>query len=162
MRSSRGFTLIELSVVLFVLGLLLWLAAPRLAAFVEPGRDAFFRRLSAASEAAFDRALFGRREARLVIDPVAGTWRPAGEAEQPPPPEAVPRSLRITGIRLDGEDRLLEGPVEIVYLPGGAVPEARIFLRDEGRTGEPLEWTLVLDPADGSFQVLEGTVTDHG
>ena len=74
-RSSPGFTLIELSIVLFVLGLLLWLVVPRISSVAGPSRDTVFREIAAGSEAAFDTALFEKREVRLVIDPSAGTYR---------------------------------------------------------------------------------------
>ncbi|MDP2658033.1 MAG: prepilin-type N-terminal cleavage/methylation domain-containing protein, partial [Candidatus Deferrimicrobium sp.] len=70
--SNRGFTLVELAVVLFVLGLVLWVALPRLSRVGEPDRDTVFRALSAASEAAYDLSLFEKRETRLVLHPSDG------------------------------------------------------------------------------------------
>lgn len=159
MRTERGFTLIELSIVLFILGLILWMAAPRLASVGEPDRNTLFRRLSTGSEEAFDFALFEKREARLVIDPAAGTYlfRVAG-GQQEASPKPLGRRLTITGIRVEGEDRPLDIVTEIRYLPGGRVPAARIFFRDEGTEGEPTDWTLKISPVDGSMEVLSGTV----
>ena len=159
MRTDRGFTLIELSVVLFVLGLIFWLAAPRLSSMGEPGRNGVFRSLSTGSEEAFDLALFEKRETRLVIDPEAGTYqfRIAGGTKEVPPKPLGAR-LAITGIRIEGEDRPLDIVTEIRYLPGGRVPAARIFFRDSGTEGEPTDWTLKISPVDGSVDVLSGTV----
>jgi prepilin-type N-terminal cleavage/methylation domain-containing protein len=159
MRAERGFTLIELSIVLFVLGLILWMAAPRLASMGEPGRNAVFRSLSTGSEEAFDLALFEKREAQLVIDPEAGTYqfRIAGDTKNISPKPLGSR-LKITGIRIDGEERPLDIVAEIRYLPGGRVPAARIFFRDEGTEGEPTDWTLKISPVDGSVDILPGTV----
>lgn len=156
----RGFTLVELSVVLFVLGLVLWLALPRLASIGEPDRNAVFRAIAAGSEAAFDAALFEKREVRLVVDPVGGAWRfqGAGERSDTTARGGLAAGLAITGIRVEGEDRPPDLVTEIRYLPGGRVPESRIFFR-EGRTGEKEgEWTLRINPFDGSVDVLEGTV----
>jgi len=159
MRNNRGFTLIELSVVLFVLGLILWLAAPRLSSVGEPNRNGVFRSLSAGSEEAFDLALFEKRETRLVIDPAAGTYRfrIAGDKMEVSP-KPLGQRLTITGIRIEGEDRPLDIVTEIRYLPGGRVPAARIFFRDSGTEGEPTDWTLKISPVDGSVDVLSGTV----
>jgi prepilin-type N-terminal cleavage/methylation domain-containing protein len=159
MRTNRGFTLIELSVVLFVLGLIFWLAAPRLSSVGEPGRNGVFRSLSTGSEEAFDLALFEKRETRLVIDPEAGTYqfRIAGDQKEVPPKPLGAR-LAITGIRIENEDRPLDIVTEIRYLPGGRVPAARIFFRDSGTEGEPTDWTLKISPVDGSVDVLSGTV----
>jgi hypothetical protein len=162
--SSGGFTLVELAAVLFVLGLLLWVVVPRMSLIGEPGRDAVFRDLAAASEAAYDAALFEKRETRLVVRPDAGTY----EFRRPDRPDDSPRArefgsrLSITGVRVEGEDRLLDIPTEIRYRPGGLVPAARIFLKEEGEENAPLQWTLRLEPFDGTFTVLEGTVRDDG
>lgn len=159
-RSSPGFTLIEFSVVLFVLGLLFWLVTPRLASFVTPSRDAVFREIAAGSEAAFDTALFEKREIRLVIDPGSGTYRfrDPGDSRDIRSPREFGEKLAVTGIRIEGEDRPADIVTEIPYLPGGKVPASRIFLRDSGSEGKPSEWTLRINPFDGSVDVLEGTV----
>lgn len=162
--SRAGFTLIELAVVLFVLGLMLWLVVPRLPAFVEPDRNAVFREFSAGSEAAFDLALFEKKDVRLVLDPVAGTYRfeaPAGGRE-PAPARELGGSLRITGIRVNGQDRPLDARTEIRYAAGGRIPDVRIFLRDSGGEGEPTDWTLRISAADGAVDVIEGTVQADG
>ena len=161
---ARGFTLVELAVVLFVLGLVLWVALPRLSRIGEPGRDAVFRALSGASEAAYDLSLFEKRETRLVLHPADGTYefvqpdRPAGERRT----QEFGSRLSVTGIRIEGEDRPLDLPTEIRYLPGGRVAAARIFLRDDGGGNTPSQWTLRLSPFDGSIRILEGTVREDG
>ncbi|MGZ9148227.1 MAG: prepilin-type N-terminal cleavage/methylation domain-containing protein [Candidatus Deferrimicrobiaceae bacterium] len=160
-RSSPGFTLIELSIVLFVLGLLLWLVVPRLSSVAGPSRDTVFREIAAGSEAAFDTALFEKREVRLVIDPTAGTYRFRIIEEQkgPPAPHGLSEGLTITGVRIEGEDRPPDIVTEIRYLPGGKIPAFRIFFRESGGGANPTEWTLRVNPTDGSVDILEGNVT---
>src|SRR5512139_1931660 len=159
-----GFTLIELAAVLFVLGLILWVAIPRMALLGEPGREAVFRELASASEAAYDAALFEKRETRLILRPDAGTYefRWVDRAGDPSRPREFGSRLTVTGIRVEGEDRLLDIPTEIRYRAGGLVPSASIFLSDEGKGDRPSLWTLRLEPYDGSLKVLEGTVRDDG
>jgi len=159
MKSNRGFTLIELSIVLFVLGLILWLAAPRFAAVGEPDRNQVFRALAAGSEEAFDVALFEKRESRLVLDPSAGTYRfqIVGDKTSASPKPLGGR-LTITGISIEGSDRPLDLVTEIRYLPGGRVPAARVFFRDGGTGSDSSDWTLKISPFDGSVDVLPGTV----
>ena len=158
--NSAGFTLIELSVVLFVLGLMLWLVIPRLATVMGPDRNTVFREIAAGSEEAFDMALFEKQEVRFVIDPSAGTFRfqVAGESGPRQRPRSLAEGLTITGIRVDGEDRPPDIVTEILYLPGGKVPAFRIFFRDSGEGGAHPEWTLRVNPYDGSVDVLEGNV----
>ena len=161
---SRGFTLVELAVVLFVLGLVLWVALPRLSHVGDPGRDTVFPALSGASEAAYDLSLFEKRETRLVLHPSDGTYEfihPERPAEERRPQEFGSR-LSVTGIRIEGEDRPLDLPTEIRYLPGGRVTAARIFFRDDGGGNVPSNWTLRLSTFDGSMKILEGTVRDDG
>ena len=162
--ADRGFTLVELAVVLFVLGLVLWVALPRLSHVGERDRDTVFRALSAGSEAAYDLALFEKRETRLVLRPADGTYEfvhPDRPAEETRPQEFGSR-LSVTGIRVEGGDRPLDLPTEIRYLPGGRVTSARIFLKDDGGADAPSQWTLRLSPFDGSMKVLEGTVREDG
>ena len=158
--NSAGFTLIELSVVLFVLGLMLWLVIPRFATIMGPDRNTVFREIAAGSEEAFDMALFEKQEVRFVIDPSAGTFRfqVAGESGPRQRPRSLAEGLTITGIRVDGEDRPPDIVTEILYLPGGKVPAFRIFFRESGGGGAPPEWTLRVNPYDGSVDVLEGNV----
>ena len=158
--NSAGFTLIELSVVLFVLGLMLWLVVPRFGAVMGPDRNTVFRNIAAGSEEAFDTALFEKREVRFLIDPAAGTYRfqVTDESGAPPPPRSMPEGLSITGVRVEGEDRPPDIVTEILYLPGGKVPAFRIFFRESGEGGTPPEWTLRVNPYDGSVDVLEGNV----
>ncbi|PJB30774.1 MAG: hypothetical protein CO109_13530 [Deltaproteobacteria bacterium CG_4_9_14_3_um_filter_65_9] len=159
-----GFTLVELAVVLFVLGLVLWVALPRLSHVGEPDRNTVFRALSAGSEAAYDLSLFEKRETRLVLHPSDGTYA----FRHPDRPDEGNRArefgsrLSVTGIRIEGEDRPLDLPTEIRYLPGGRVASARIFFRDSGGGNLPSEWTLRLNPFDGSMSILEGTVREDG
>ena len=161
-RNRSGFTLIELSVVLFLLGLFLWLVAPRFSAFGSPSRETIFREIAAGSEEAFDTALFEKKEVRLRIDPVAGSYRfrvEEGKSDTGPG-RKFGETLAVTGIRINGEDRPPDIVTEIRYLPGGKIPEARIFFLDEGTEGKPTRWTLRLTPVDGTVEVLEGTVAD--
>ena len=161
---SRGFTLVELAVVLFVLGLVLWVALPRLAHVGEPDRDTAFRLFASGSEAAYDLSLYEKRETRLVLNPTDGTY----EFVHPDRPAEAKRTfefgsrLSVTGILIDGVDRPLDIPTEIRYLPGGRVAAARIFLRDDGGGGAPTLWTLRINPFDGSIRILEGTVREDG
>jgi prepilin-type N-terminal cleavage/methylation domain-containing protein len=163
LRSAKregGFTLVELAVVLFVMGLVFWLTMPHLAEVGEPDRGTVFRRLAAGSEEAFDLSLFEKREARLILDPAAGTYRfsTADGKKFPPAPKPLGSRLSITGIRIENTDRPLDIATEIIYLPGGKVPAARIFFRDAAPGGDSTDWTLRINPFDGSVDVLEGTV----
>lgn len=159
-RNSPGFTLLELSVVLFVLGLMLWLVIPRISAVTGPNRAAVFREIAAGSEEAFDTSLFEKKEVRLVLDPGARTYRfhVPEDTGSPQPPRSLSEGLSISGIRIENEDRPPDVVTEIRYLPGGRVPAFRIFFLESSEGGQDAEWTLRGNPYDGSVDVLEGTV----
>jgi len=159
-----GFTLVELAAVLFVLGLVLWIAIPRLARLAAPSRSDVFRDIASGSEAAYDAALFEKRESRLIVQPASGTYefRRTDNTADSSVPREFGANLSVTGIRLDGVDRPLDIPTEIRYRAGGRVPAARIFFRDTGDAARPSQWTLRLEPYDGSMKVLEGEVRDDG
>ncbi len=121
-------------------------------------RDTVFREIAAGSETAFDLALFEKREVRLVIDPRVGTYvfLAAGAAEDASQPQQVGEGLTITGVQVDGEDRPPDMATEIHYRPGGRVPTTRIYFRENVRGGEGPKWTLLINPFDGSVDVIEG------
>lgn len=156
--NDRGFTLVELAVVLLVFGLIVWIVAPRFASIGGRDRNAVFRDFAAGSEAAFDLALFEKREVRLVIDPRAGTYvfLVAGREAEASQPREIGEGLAITGIQVDGEDRPPDMATEIRYRPGGRVPTARIFFSEKGRDAEGVKWTLKVNSYDGSVDVIEG------
>lgn len=160
-RSSAGFTLVELAAVLFVLGLVALLAIPRLAGFGEPDRSGVFREMALDSEEAFDRALFEKKETRLVLRPSDGSWRfvradlPVPESPDPAI-HRFPSSLALVALTVDGEQRPLDIPTEIRYRPGGLLPDATLVFRERGSDGRELPWSLRFSPADGSVTVIEG------
>ncbi len=156
--NDRGFTLVELAVVLLVLGLVVWIVAPRFASIGGRDRGAVFRDFAAGSEAAFDLALFEKREVRLVIDPRAGTYafQTVGREAEASPPREIGDGLSITGVQVDGEERPPDMATEIRYRAGGRVPTARIYFSEKGRNREGAKWTLKINPFDGSVEVIEG------
>ena len=160
---SAGFTLVELSIVLFVLGLILWIVAPRLAGIGETGRDAAFRSFSANSEAAFDGALFEKKEWRLLIDPRSANYRfmsPGGMNDSSHSLD-FGTGVSVTGITVEGDARAMDAVTEIRYMPGGRMPDTMIHLKDGSREGEPTDWTLHVDPTNGSVEVLEGDIAKN-
>lgn len=162
-NGSAGFTLVELSIVLFILGLILWTVTPRLARLGATGRDAAIRSFSADSEAAYDASLFEKKEWRLLIDPRSGSYRffSPGSGREPSDPRDFGTGVSVTGISVEGEDRSLESVTEIRYLPGGRMADTLIRIRDASNEASPSDWTLHLDPTSGSVDLLEGSFSGN-
>ena len=155
----RGFTLVEIAVVLFIIGLILWTVAPRMSRLGDPGRDAVFRDLASASEQAFDASLFEKRETRLVLIPSSRTYEfldPSRQFDERRPME-FGADLTITAILIGGEQRPLDLPTEIRYQPGGRVPEAEIHFQDTSDKKKPTKWILSLNQVDGAIEIMEDT-----
>ena len=158
-KDKRGFTLVEITAVLFILGLILWTVAPRLSRFGDPGRDAVFRELASGSEQAFNASLFEKKETRLVIVPSSRTFEfiSPDRTLEDRRPRNLGSDLTITSIRIAGLERPLDLPTEIRFLPGGRVSDAQIRFRDDKNSNNPTFWVLSLNPIDGSMKIQEST-----
>jgi prepilin-type N-terminal cleavage/methylation domain-containing protein len=100
--AERGFTLLELLVVLVVLGLVLAAVAPRFGPR-EAGLDAAARALAAELERARGRAVDGARIETVGLEALA---------------RAVPAGLRLVA----------EGPVPLRFFPDGSAAPGRLRL----------------------------------
>jgi len=136
-RAARGFTLLELILVLLIVGLMIAVAAPALNRLGARARlDAEARRLVAMAAEARGRAAAEATPYRLRIDPVAhecwieamtptGFARPAMSYA-----EVVPLDARIT-CEIDAEE--VDGSADryaIRFEPDGRIGEGRVLLTD--------------------------------
>ncbi len=120
---TAGFTLLELTVVLFLLGLLLALVVP---SFEGPLASARLRAGAAAVRATLMRArtlaATGARERSVTFDLEKGEYRVAGEEKGSPLPEGV----RFGPIRVSGEEASAAATVR--FFPDGSGEEADIAI----------------------------------
>lgn len=155
--SAAGFTLIELTLVLLIVGVLVSLAAPRLARLGEARVDASARRLATTIEYLYDEAALRGRIYRLTLDldgarytirtrlPYSAT---AGTLEQRWDPYAKDTDLD-EGVRLvevaTATAKRERGVAAIDFVPEGNLEDIVITL-----VGEDLsERTLALDGVTG-------------
>ena len=136
---SRGFTFIELTVVIFIIALFAATVAPRLIPFLSASRlDGEASRLALLLEHLRDEALLGRRglvlrcgidEGQFALVPAA-----AGEPTLLERPLALGKAARVVDIDLPGRGRKTEGEALIAFYPSGGADRAFIHLRgDDGR-----------------------------
>ena len=134
----RGFTLIELIVVMMLLATVLALSLPRLGRFMS-GRDINeeTRRLLALTRYARSEAINRSERMEIWFDPQAGAYglRPESVPEQN---QAKPIEFHLAeklGLELDAEARNDQGESVILFWPDGSIDETspdRITLTEDG------------------------------
>jgi general secretion pathway protein H len=138
---ERGFTLLELIVVLVLAGMLLSLAVPSLFGALESGR---LRSCAAEVRAAFNLArtlaASGGRERAVTFHLERGAYAVDGEAKE----RLVPEGVAIAAARR-GTEIAEQGEVRIRFYPDGSAEEAEILLSSRG--GGRLRVTV--DPLTG-------------
>jgi len=122
MRRNKGFTLVELMVVLIILAALAALAAPSFSRTIVSAR---LRASAAEVRATFARAralaIAGGRERFVVFDLKKGEYGLDNDATR----SGFPEPVRLTGVRLAGES--MEGGDAVVrFFPDGTAEEAEV------------------------------------
>lgn len=157
---AKGFTLIELCVVLFLIGLFSALLIPRLDRFGQGELDASARRLRGTIRFIFNEAALTGREHRLTYDLERGTYRatilrPGGELVelQGPGREArLPAGVRFQDLTLRGRGTFSTGEITMRVHPTGWLEETVIHLQDESGA----QRTLRLAPLSGIADIYQG------
>jgi prepilin-type N-terminal cleavage/methylation domain-containing protein len=89
---TGGFTLIELTLVLTILGILAWIAYPRFAPVYEVRVDAAARRVAADLRFAQGRSIGTRKVHGLLFEPAAGRYTVFAPGPSSPIPDPADRS----------------------------------------------------------------------
>jgi len=145
---ARGFTLLELILVLLLAGILATLVAPSVSGTLESSR---LRAGAAQMRATFSLArtlsASGGRERSVIFDVDREEYGIAGESRRHDLPDGVwIRSIRVGGVLVDG-DRLSREPglPRVRFFPDGSAEEAEVVLASTG--GGRL--TVAVDPLTG-------------
>lgn len=155
-----GFTLIELSVILVLIGICSLLLIPRLDRFGGGELDAAARRLRGTVKFLFNEAALTGREHRLVYDLEHGSYRalvlkPDGElVEMHGPGKAVrlPPGIRFRDLVLRGRGTFSAGEITLRIHPTGWLEETVVHLQDQGGA----QRTLRIAPLSGAADIYHG------
>jgi general secretion pathway protein H len=167
-KGERGFTLIELALVLFVIGLVLAVMFPKLAGFGRGDLKQASRHLIRTIQVLVDRAEATKRLYRLnydlerqeywatVLQPVtneAGEFVPVNSVLLKK--VALPDPIRFSDVVTLRQGKITEGEAYTQFYPSGLVERTLFHLTDE-KQEETV--TLIVQPLTGRVKVLEGYV----
>lgn len=132
---KAGFTLIEFTIVIFILALLTAVSLPRFASFFSEGElELFASRLATFIEHARDEAIYKKKalyvnysmeENRFWISDFKGD-KDSGVLMRP---LAVPDGVAVTDVVMTGDEKAVEGDIKILFYPGGRAQAALIHLK---------------------------------
>lgn len=159
---NRGFTLIELTVVLLLLSFLLLLALPNFRQFIGPGdmRRAILGLVGTLRYAQSQAAMTKQRH-RLNMDLRENTFwvtREGGDGQfsrdpsSPREPRSLPKGVVFMDVSQEDRGKIQGGEAFIEFSPTGWVEECTLHLRKE----EEEIFTVFVHPLGGKMEVIPG------
>ena len=164
-QNHRGFTLIELAVVIVVLGVMIAIIAPRLGEIGEADLKRSARHLTGSIRFLRDEAQAKKEVYRLVFDIEGGHYWTEALTISPDNTAEFKRAQSVIGGEgnLSGQITFHDvHPVShpddafILFTPDGWVEKTYIHLLD----GEGKEFTLIVRPLTGDTELREGDVEE--
>ena len=161
---GRGFTLLELAVVLLIIGLIMAIAMPRFGAFQGAELRSESHRLATRSHYLYQEAGAQKVLLRLNLDLNHSTYfvtrleplalRPSFAPERGPAGGIVrlPADIRLRDVWVEGAGLFRSGIVGCEFYPSGTADFAVIHLLD--RNGEVM--TIGIDPFNGDAAIVRG------
>ena len=166
-RSTAGFTLLELAVLLLIIGLVLAIAMPRFRAFQGAELRSESRRLAARSHYLYQEAGAQKVLLRLNFDLNRNAYFVTRLDPWMPNPSFVPEKgpaggvvsmsadVRLRDVWVEGGGLFHNGIVGCQFYPNGIADAAVIHLL--GRNGEVI--TLGIEPNNGAVAIIPGDLS---
>jgi general secretion pathway protein H len=169
-RYSRGFTLIELAVVIFMIGLIMMIAMPHLSVFGDEQLKSQTRRIASYTNYLYQEAGTQKVVLKLTwdldhdryfvtrLDPFA--IQPVFQPEQGPggKPVVMPDTVTIRDVTVEGAGTFKRGTVSTQFYPGGSVDATLVHLTDTNG----VVFTLGIEPFSGHVTVQRGDINPPG
>lgn len=155
---NRGFSLIEIAMVLFIFSILMAAAAPRLTSFLSSSKlETSVSRLATYLEHIRDEAIYKKKVliVRCLIEEASFSVYIAGGEEERGvlmKPLDFPEEIRVTDIHIPGKEKKSVGEALISFFPGGMADSALIHIKDD----TDKEITLELSPLSRKVELHEG------
>jgi len=168
--AAPGFTLLELAVVIFIMGLMLTLALPYLGGFRQAALKSQARRLAGRATYMFDEAAGHKLVLRLIfdldnngyaaaqLDPYAVRPVFAPDNSMSGRPVMMPAAIRIRDVTIEGIGTVNRGTVATNFYPEGYVDATVVHLEDA--SGDVM--TLEFSPLTGEVAIISGDVMPAG
>jgi general secretion pathway protein H len=168
--ASPGFTLLELAVVIFIMGLMLTLAMPYLGGFRQAALKSQARRLAGRATYMYDEATGHKLVLRLIfdmdnngyavaqLDPYAIKPVFAPDRSMSGHPVMLPAAIRIRDVTVEGIGTLNRGTTATTFYPEGYVDATVIHLEDASHD----VMTLEISPLTGQVAIVNGDVMPAG
>jgi prepilin-type N-terminal cleavage/methylation domain-containing protein len=170
LSASPGFTLLELAVVIFIMGLMLTLALPYLGGFREAALKSQARRLAGRATYMYDEATGHKLVLRLIfdidnngyaaaqLDPYAVKPVFAPDTTMSGRPVMLPAAIRIRDVTVEGIGTFNRGTIATNFYPEGYVDATVVHLEDA--SGDVM--TLEFSPLTGQVAIISGDVMPPG
>jgi general secretion pathway protein H len=162
-----GFTLLEIAIVIFIMGLVLTVVMPYLGGYKSAQLKSAARRLAGRANYLFDEASARKLVIRLVFDldhdgyrvfvadPYAPKPKFTPDLSSGGAPVKLPQGVWIQDVTVEGVGTFTRGAVACQFYPGGYVDATVIHLADS--SGDAM--TLSLDPLTGRVLIAQGDLT---
>lgn len=159
---SKGYTLIELSIILILFGIILLFALPRLDNIGDAGLRSTARELAGTIQSLFDESILRKEPYRMVfnisersyyivrqeMDEDASGWIDVTKRRV-----NLPEKIYLKDIVTQQDGRVTEGDVTMRFYSDGYMDKSVIHISNGKR-----DYTLVTTPLTGKVKVLEGYV----
>jgi len=169
---ERGFTLLELVIVMFIMGLIMTIALPNITAISGARIRSEARRLSGRARFLYEKAAVEKAVYRLIfhLDSKRNGYEVARLDPYDPEPKFVPvnspatepvlmpAGVKVRDVTVEGIGTVARGMAATQFYPGGYVDATLVHLSDASGN----VYTLFFDPLTGRVSIAEGDIRDAG